>query len=318
MEQHPIPQHISSYEFRLVGDMTLKQFFQLAGGVLTSLLFYASPLHPLIKWPLIIFFSVLGAALAFLPFEERPLEMWIVSFFKSIYSPTLYSWRKTQTTPKFFADEAATPANGQKIIAPQGEAALKNYLDTANQKTGFLKNLEDSENKFLRGLGSAFNPTQVAPQVAPVQAQVQPAPSPFVQTVNMQPKIDSTPVVQKTINIQIPTTLPTPINRPRFVVEEKTPPGWVPPKPSVQVSQVSPLLNPQQSAVSYKAQFSADAAPPNPPTIPNIIVGQVFTPQGQIVEGAIMEVRDSGGRPVRALKSNKLGHFMIVTPLSNG
>ena len=34
METHPVPQNISSYEFRLVGDMTLKQFLYLAGGIL--------------------------------------------------------------------------------------------------------------------------------------------------------------------------------------------------------------------------------------------------------------------------------------------
>jgi hypothetical protein len=39
---------------------------------------------------------------------------------------------------------------------------------------------------------------------------------------------------------------------------------------------------------------------------------------GKIVEGAIMEIKDIAGRPVRALKTNKLGHFMIVTPLMNG
>jgi len=31
MEQHPIPQQISSYEFKLVGEMTLKQFLKAAG-----------------------------------------------------------------------------------------------------------------------------------------------------------------------------------------------------------------------------------------------------------------------------------------------
>ena len=31
-----------------------------------------------------------------------------------------------------------------------------------------------------------------------------------------------------------------------------------------------------------------------------------------------MEIRDEMGRPVRALRSNKLGHFITVTPLDNG
>ena len=41
-------------EFKLVGDMTLKQFFQVAGGALVGLLFYSTGLHGLIKWPLIL------------------------------------------------------------------------------------------------------------------------------------------------------------------------------------------------------------------------------------------------------------------------
>ncbi len=39
---------------------------------------------------------------------------------------------------------------------------------------------------------------------------------------------------------------------------------------------------------------------------------------GKIVEAAIMEIRDASGRPVRAFKTNKLGHFITVTPLAEG
>ena len=84
--------------------MTLKQFFQLAGGFLVALIFYSSPLLPIIKWPFIIVSAILGIALAFLPFEERPLERWIFAFFKAIYAPTLYYWKKTAVAPKFFQD----------------------------------------------------------------------------------------------------------------------------------------------------------------------------------------------------------------------
>src|SRR3989344_6679120 len=105
MEQHPIPQQISSYQFRLVGDMTLKQFFQLAGGFLVALIFYSAPLIGIVKWPFVIVSSVLGVALAFLPLEERPLERWIFAFFKAIYQPTEYFWKQTATPAKFFQDE---------------------------------------------------------------------------------------------------------------------------------------------------------------------------------------------------------------------
>ena len=49
MEQHPIPQQISSYEFKLVGEMTLKQFLKAAGGVVLALLINSSKIVFFIK-----------------------------------------------------------------------------------------------------------------------------------------------------------------------------------------------------------------------------------------------------------------------------
>ena len=43
MQQHPVPQNVTQYQFRLVGDMTLKQFLELAGGMLLAYLIYAPP-----------------------------------------------------------------------------------------------------------------------------------------------------------------------------------------------------------------------------------------------------------------------------------
>ena len=38
----------------------------------------------------------------------------------------------------------------------------------------------------------------------------------------------------------------------------------------------------------------------------------------KIIEGAILEILDETGRAVRALKTNRAGHFLIVTPLTHG
>ena len=108
MEQHPIPQQISSYQFRLIGDMTLKQFTYVAGGTLLGLLIYATPLHSLLKWPLILISVGMGAAFAFLPFEERPLSTWFLSFFRSVYSPTVFIWKKVEKPIQYFKEEQMT------------------------------------------------------------------------------------------------------------------------------------------------------------------------------------------------------------------
>lgn len=321
MEQnHPIPQQISSYQFRLVGDMTLKQFFQVAGGALVGLLFYASPLHPLIKWPLIIFFCLLGAALAFLPFEERPLEKWIIAFFRSVYSPTIFSWKQNQTS-KYFQDESIqTPAHN--FISPGGEAALNTYLASSETPNTFFSKLETSEKSFLNKMGDLFTFTSGSPNKGSVQLNQQG--STTIATQQTQPVQSSTQtpvpnfvVPQSTPTVQIPQTPPVkvePTNTPRFIVEESTPDA----AQQIKEETISPTNPVKPEGERIQAIFSPDAAPPSPPTIPNTVSGQVMDSNGKIVTGAILEIRDISGRPVRALRSNMLGHFLIVTPLVNG
>jgi len=289
MEQHPIPQQISSYQFRLVGDMTLKQFFQLAGGALVSLLFYASPLHPLIKWPFIIFFALLGVALAFLPFEERPLEKWIIAFFRSIYSPTLFSWQKSQTPAVFFQPEAAPTG-----IAPVPEQPAGGFVSVTSPAGSVFSKLENAEKTFLSSVTQLFGGAgaTVVP-TAPAAAPKGPLEVPF----------------------STPTSVAQPGMAPKVVVEEK--PEALPAAPEIRTSAVAQTVI-GQSVSGRAAQYAIEAAPPNPPTVANTVVGQVFDKQGMIVNGAILEIRDAAGRPVRALKSNMLGHFIIVTPLQSG
>ena len=88
--------------------------------------------------------------------------------------------------------------------------------------------------------------------------------------------------------------------------------------PQAVTSQVAPILAGEEMVSTKQAIFSVDAAPPNPPVTPNVVVGQVADMDRKIIEGAILEIKDSAGRPIRALKSNKLGHFIIVTPLDSG
>ncbi|MBU0998099.1 PrgI family protein [Patescibacteria group bacterium] len=292
MENHPIPQQISSYQFRLVGDMTLKQFFQVAGGCLVSLVFYASKLHPLIKWPFILFFCLLGVALAFLPFEDRPLETWIISFFKSIYSPTIFKWQKINTQPIFYQDEATSPQTTTATTEEQKK--IDEYLKkSSNQGSSILSKLEQKEQEFLQALGNIFSSGEPASGEINIQTQTQP---------------------QIKQQLDIPLINPTYIPK-NAVVEEIQP---IQNTQNTSVENVTQTFQGQDLLAKKQAEFSLDAAPPSPPTVPNTIVGQVIDDKGKIIEGAILEVKDAAGRPARALKSNKLGHFLVVTPLSNG
>lgn len=321
MEQHPIPTNVSSYQFKLVGDMTLKQFFQLAGGILIGILFYSSPLLPIIRYPLAFISGLLGVGLAFLPFEERPLERWIIAFFRAIYSPTMFTWTKGSGPKQIFIPETLPEGTQQ-------DPALKDYLNKSAQPAPApTTNLDKAESGFLAKLTGIVNnlsvpQTPLAPNVSTTSSQ--PLPS-IIPDIPDQSKTllntQSVAVEQKSTQLN---TLQTPVNTPvkiehvasKLIVEEAASPNL---QPGVATStQVSPVIAGNEMISTHQALFSVDAAPPNPPTIPNVVVGQIVDQERRIVEGAIMEIRDSGGRPIRALRSNKAGHFITVTQLDNG
>jgi hypothetical protein len=294
-EQHPIPQQISAFQFRLVGDMTLKQFVQLAGGAIVALLFYASGLPPIVKWPLIFFSFGAGAALAFLPLEDRPLGKWVVSFFKSIYSPTVFKWQKAAVEPNYFASETQLAPSG----APSATVVNALSITKPVQKPEEEK-LEEKEQTFLKNLTtmSQSPTTTVIAGVSPITMPSAP------------PNEKVKPYVV------VPTTQTTPLAKDEkqrgFELPSKDTPG------QFSTSTVSPFYGKAAQITKRQASFSEEAAPPTPPTTLNTVVGQVMDKEGKIIEGAILEIKDVQGRPVRALKTNKLGHFMIVTPLVSG
>ena len=297
MEQHPIPQQISAYQFRLVGDMTLKQFSQLAAGALISLLFYASPLNPLIKWPLIIVSFLFGVALAFLPIEDRPLSTWIVIFFRSIYSPTVFIWNKTKTAPQFFQPEKMVQKEGVVSAQIQVRPATVEVPTTPVVHTEAESKLEEKEKTILTQVAQhLISPgSTVFIEAAPLYSSNQPVqhkvvPVPNVQTPTVDHRQTAAPQIQQ------PSSNPQPFST------EKTP----------------EVFTPSTTTAAQTAKFSEEVMPPIPPTRPNLIVGQVLDSEGKIIEGAILEIRDTEQRPVRALRTNKLGHFMIVTPLLDG
>ena len=103
MKQHPIPQDITNYKFHLIGSMTLKQFAELAVAVVLAFISFKTNLISIVKWPLIFLTIGFGAIVAFVPFEERPMDHWIKTFFKNIYHPTKFFWKKASKIPDLFS-----------------------------------------------------------------------------------------------------------------------------------------------------------------------------------------------------------------------
>lgn len=316
MDQHPVPQNISTYQFRLVGDMTLKQFLELAAGAGLGVLIYTSPLYSFIKWPL-IFLSVFGGiAFAFLPFQERPLDVWIKNFIKSVYSPTLYLWKQQGKLPDFFNYQPqAREKHHQARLTPAQKAQFAEYLQSLPLEEK-ISNFDTQEMAKLQQINQLIKKnTNLDPavfkNVPQLKQEIIQAPSVRIRTLKTPAKL--------TVNLP-KTGLPT---RPMVEIADSfTPSLQVEIPEKTEEVKPKPLTKPRlaikKSAKIAKTPSLSKLPIPAPPDYPNAVVGMTLDENGKILPGAIIEIRNKDQLPIRASKTNKLGQFFIATPLPNG
>src|SRR3989344_4811036 len=84
MENHPIPQDVTGFKFRLIGSITVKQFLYLLGAGASALIFYILPLPFLAKIPFMLLSGGVGLSLAFVPIDGRPMDKMILNFLKTL------------------------------------------------------------------------------------------------------------------------------------------------------------------------------------------------------------------------------------------
>lgn len=161
MEQHPVPRNISSFEFHLIGDMTLRQFGYLAGGAFIGYSIYRlSPFPQIINIPLAGIFGLAGVAFAFFPIQERPLDKWFVAFLRSIFSPTQYLWHKEENLPDILSQpsiihiQVTTPVHAS--LHHEAKSKLESYLATIPSKPH--ENLNSAEKRYLDQTLALFGP----------------------------------------------------------------------------------------------------------------------------------------------------------------
>lgn len=127
--QHPVPQNIMDVEFKLIGDLTMRQFSYLLIFGLASYI-SLNQIPGLFRIPVAIFFGLLALGLAFVPVGERGLDEWIVNFYRSINSPTQRKWLKEPQLPTaFLYDNLAIVQQEMITLAPtSSRRKLEEYL----------------------------------------------------------------------------------------------------------------------------------------------------------------------------------------------
>ena len=284
MEQHPIPQQISSYEFKLVGEMTLKQFLKAAAGIVLALMIKSTSLVFFLKWPLMILCGGGGLMLAFVPFQDRPIEAWIIAFLKSIYSPTIYTYKKKAGKDWMWIK----PVKAEE----EGEEEEKVELKPAKQANEYIRSLPTDKRKSveLKEVSDEERKIEVNQEEEAKKQELKEIAIPEEMLVKEEPeKIKKETGDIKTATVQ------------KNWRKEKTD------------------LNLAKAKLGATGQAVFGEIPmPDVPEVPNVIVGMIRDKQGKIVDGVIVEIQDEKGNPVRVLKTNALGQFRSTTALPNG
>lgn len=157
MDQHPIPQNVTGFQFKLIGAMTVKQFGYVAAGVIAAVILYYVPLKGLFgvltKIIFIPLFGAGGALIAFVPVDGRPVDVMASNFMKALLAPNQYIYRKNITRFSFskiaYSKTVAAPQTQhavstpkQKMINERGNALQKLLIKSAQTK---IKNPQDAK-----------------------------------------------------------------------------------------------------------------------------------------------------------------------------
>ncbi len=134
MEQHPLPRQITSFEFKLIGFMTLHQFIYLLVFVPMGFAVYKIIPIPFLNIFLGFIISSIGVLLAFLPVNDRPLDVFLKNLYKRLTSPTQYLYQKSNQSTSFLD-------NGQ-AASDQHRAA---HVDSQEKLSRYLQSKTDAE-----------------------------------------------------------------------------------------------------------------------------------------------------------------------------
>ena len=174
MEQHAIPRQITSFEFKLIGFLTIKQFIYLLISIpIGILIFYIFPV-PILNILLGIMVGSIGVAFAFIPINDRPMEVWVKNLIKRLSSPTQYFFKK-QNPAIYFLKNLVFTSDPHRVMAHiDSQQKLSKYLNTKVPANNRNRNQEIS-NLFTDSFSSLLGKKVVRPSPSLVTSRQPPA-----------------------------------------------------------------------------------------------------------------------------------------------
>jgi regulator of replication initiation timing len=278
-----------------------------------------------------------GVGLAFVPIEERPMDVWVLSFIKSIYSPTQYIWSKKTQPSQTPALEPVKPITSAVQPVPTQQAAVLQNIFIPPQITHThvpKKGLFDQISNLWEPKAKIVPPI-ATPTTRPIQ-RMDFSPPPIVKpTVNAEKILKDTQKKEiqledkvKTLETELQgkatedsrivelqsqlTEILTEREKMRQELDTLRKQSMPPPTATSTQTLKIPTIQIIQPGSAVKAGL------PRLTTFPNIVTGIVKDKDKNLLPGVLVTVKDKDGIPLRALKTNRLGQFAASTQLPNG
>lgn len=150
MQYHRIPQNVTTYEGRIVGKFTMRQFVYLAIGFILLFILTTSPLphqYKLLFGGVVVFFTMI---FTIVNYEGRNTDTWLLNYFKAVFSATQRIWHKLEALPVYLLPSYQLPQRLEIPLKEQSEleAFLQDWgrarevSDLTDEERAFLENLK--------------------------------------------------------------------------------------------------------------------------------------------------------------------------------
>lgn len=309
MDNHPIPQDVTGFQFRLIGNMTVKQFAYIAVGAVGAVILYYLPIFILIKIVLIPLFILGGVTLAFVPIEGRPVDVMAANFLKALFAPNQFVYHRSggqlllstiHISPKIATQASAPngqsqqpPTNAQAERARARQQQLQNYLQS-------LEHNQAADDQAAARVSALFTPATDSAQPGV------PTPPPAAQPVTTDAAAQPVAPTVEAAPVPAETTAPAPVPPTTAVPDAAT--AVLIQKDTEKIAEDEALIS-QMNAELARAKAQTQPGTTTP-TMPQLDPAKVAEIERKLQE--IMAAKDQLEQELRSLRASPTS----VTPVA--
>lgn len=228
-KQHPVPQNVMDVEFKLIGELTIRQFSYLLVFAMITFATAKTGLPIIFKYPLILVFILAGLAFAFLPFNDITLDKWVANYIRAVTTPRLRVWKHMQRVPYYFTLNAKEQDKNntqlKHLYNQKQRGSIEDFLNK-NKPTNVAfddeSDIQATEEEFFSKLGLKTSSKPTSPLNQPVVQSTPRVEEERPRNLHKEIFEDETHTKGKYISLALDPSLPIKPNTIETPVEQNT------------------------------------------------------------------------------------------------